>query len=433
MHKIVFILSPRHELAQIVGALYTKLFQRGTLILPILTETVKTNELAQVKRIFVSHKIIFKVVSDYSLLTALQILLKEHPDMLMTDNDLLAIHSAFVLSAHHLGLPVVVIRESTYQSKVPANFNFLFSEVLAKSNQLPRLLKKNLFYIRSIACVKPSLLKNISKLFKTVVLSNFSDQVIGQFAEYILANTKEDSVFLKEHCPRARFVRAVGNPIFDKMLKTTVNTRTETRGVFGIPANKKVILFLSGSQVEHGLITQEEKIGANRAILNAMENLKEQTYIIIKMHPVERDVFSLTWKQYYNTFMTITKFDLNKLIQASDMVITWPSTAMLDVIIARKPLIVMDFFSKKVKSMTLLSQTAIEQNAAYQVHNAAELLFALSDILADGKLKEKLEKCQRLFQLTYLSTIDGKSSERIIDAIFDAYQDYQNKNEMSLN
>ena len=263
-------------------------------------------------------------------------------------------------------------------------------------------------------------LVNIPKLVKEVILSNFQGKFVGQYANYILANTQKDAEFLRKHCPNARFVRAVGNPIFDEMLKLDGTARKDTAHRFRVPEDKKIVLFLSGSQVEHGLWTEEQKMLANRSILDSLETLCNQIHVIIKLHPVEQNVFTLTWKQHYNDFISVTKSDISRLIQASDVVITWPSTAILNVVLARKPLIVMDFFNQRAQGITLLAEMTIDHGAAHEVFNATELREALADVIANGKLKEKLQRCERVFSLEYLGTIDGKSSERIADAIVEA-------------
>jgi hypothetical protein len=419
------LLSPRHEIAQIAASLYHPLLKRGISLLPIVIEAGIGEEWIQVEEIFNKSKIVFKSFSEFHRLTALQILIKEKPRIIVTDNDLLGVHNAFVLSGKYLGIPVVVIRESTYNSKDSPNFHWMLTEALAKLNQIPRLMKKYLFYIRSVASVNPRVLRNISKLFKEVVLSNFQGQFIGQYADYILANTKDDADFLKKHCPKARFVRVVGNPIFDYMLKNDDIARTEILRMFKIPEDQKIVLFLSGAQVEHGIWTKEQKILANQSILNLLESISNQIHVIIKLHPMEQNLFYLTWKPDYDDFMNITKQNLNQLIQASDVVITWPSTAMLDIILAGKPLIVMDFYNQRAQgAMTLLSENAIDQGAAYEVFNTVELSEVLTDIIADGKLKEKLQECERIFSLVHLTKIDGKSNERIADCITEAIQEY---------
>jgi hypothetical protein len=81
------------------------------------------------------------------------------------------------------------------------------------------------------------------------------------------------------------------------MIKINTDDGKQTRLFFKIPENKKLIVFLSGSQVEHGLITREEKISANKSILATLSTLNNQTNVIIKLHPVEQNFFPVTWKE----------------------------------------------------------------------------------------------------------------------------------------
>ena len=425
MEKIIFLLSPRHEIAQIASSINEPLRKKGLCLLPIITETGKVGEWNQVNEIFNRSKIIYKSLSDFPLSNALEILKKEQPSLVITDNDLLGPHNAFVLAGNYLHIPIVVIRESTYLPKDLPNFGWMLTETLAKLNQLPRLLKKYLFYARSGASTNPMLLRNIPKLFKEVILSNFEGQLIGQYADYILANTQSDADFLEKNCSNVRFVRVVGNPVFDKMLKTVTVERKEILQSFKLPENKKILLFLSGAQVEHGILKKEQKILANKEILEILETFSDKISVVIKLHPIEEDLFPLTWKQEYDGFIIVTRYDLNKLIQVSDIVITWPSTAMLDVILATKPLVVMDFFSQRVQgAMTLLSENSIDEGAAYEVFDSEKLKETLSSLILNDKIRGDLVRREQIFSLRHLGIIDGKSNERIADSIIEAIKDY---------
>jgi hypothetical protein len=95
---------------------------------------------------------------------------------------------------------------------------------------------------------------------------------------------------------------------------------------------------------------------------------------------------------------------------------------MLDVLL-QESLIVLEFI-EKVKNKTLLSQIAVKQNAAHEVHDSNELLSVLQEIIADKEIKETMLKSQTIFKTEYLNNMDGKSNERIAEAISNAYKNF---------
>jgi hypothetical protein len=109
--------------------------------------------------------------------------------------------------------------------------------------------------------------------------------------------------------------------------------------------------------------------------------------------------------------------NLSELIIASDIVVTWFSTAMINIVIARKPLVVIDFFNERKIGLLPSIQAIADQNAALEANNANQLQESLTLINQNSDIREKLLMSQEAFHATYLNTIDGKSIKRIVDAI----------------
>lgn len=417
---VVFLLAPRLEFAALAKSLCAELSEQGLSMLSIVTITAG-NSWREVEKTLVSSKLPFIKLSDFASKTATDILIKIKPKLIVTDNDLMNIDKTFVLSGQRLNIPTIVIRETKSVLNDEVNYQWMFSEIAAKLNQFPRLMRTYLFYIRSMAAVKPILVRNIRTLFLGL-LRGFEGGIVGTYADYILANSPEDAEALRQQCPNSKFVRAIGNPRFDE---TLIVARTETKYIrkkirekFNISQNKKTVLFLSGSQVEHGGLAAEQKISANRDILSVFEGLRNATEVIIKLHPIEKNLFPLSWKPAYNEFVHITNQDLTELIIASDIIISWFSTAMINVVIARKPLIVIDFFSGRFEGGILPSIQAIaDQHAALEARNANELESNLISVLYNPQIREELKQAQDTFHKSYLETTDGKSIIRIAQII----------------
>jgi hypothetical protein len=422
--KVIFLLTPRCEVAQLAESLFRPLFERGISLLPLLTETGVVGDLKKVESMFRSSGITFKELSDLYQYTALEILLKEKPGLLLTDNDLIDVHYAFVLSGHYLHIPTLVIRESTYElSGDDLNPRWILSEILAKLNHLPRFLEKYLFYIRSMASTKPDSLASPCQLIKVLLRGSQPARVVGQFSDYILANTPEDAEFLSKRCGRALFVRTVGSPRYDETLNLqpteASEVRREIQQLFRIPPNKAIILFLSGSQVEHGMWTEKQRRAVNAQILDSLRMFSEQAHVVIKLHPIERNAFPIIWRADYDKFMSITDSGLSKLIHASDIVITWFSTAMLNVVLAKKPLVVMDFLNGRRYGILRETQSIIEHGAAIEVTDTEQLRKAISAFMRDKKLAQSLERSQEIFRRSYLGTVDGGSINRIAETVLE--------------
>jgi UDP:flavonoid glycosyltransferase YjiC (YdhE family) len=99
------------------------------------------------------------------------------------------------------------------------------------------------------------------------------------------------------------------------------------------------------------------------------------------------------------------------------MVVTWGSAAMVNVVLNKKPLIVTGVFNEQVYHCLYQIRAIGDSNAAQEVTTTDELNKAISAILTDDKLRRFLEKSQETFCSEHLGLNDGKSVERIAEAI----------------
>ncbi len=319
--------------------------------------------------------VIFRDLFDYDSKTALQILDQERPNLIVTDNDQEPVRGAFVITAHTLNIPVLILREMVMVTK--PKFDQMFLLIARKIGEFPRIFSKYFFCFRSILEIKPAYFLNLSRVFGRFI-DHLSNPTAGEFADYILTSTEEDAKLLGKLCNRPRFIRAVGDARFDSAVnlsqKERMNIREEIKRLFNIPENKKIILFLSSSQVEHGMWTLERKKRVNEEIFDLLAKFRNQADVIVKLHPVEKNIFPLIWKTDYDNVIHVTNSDLSRLIASSDLVVTWVSTAMLNVVLARIPLIVIDFFDDGITGGILLSTKAIVENgAAVEAINSRQL------------------------------------------------------------
>lgn len=414
--KVLFVFPERIEFIRIVKSLSVALLNNNISIVVLLDEH-ETNVLSE-NRI---NGVIFKDLSNYSSKNALSILNEEKPSLVVTDNDQEPIRGAFVITARYLGLPILVLREMVMVSK--PKFDQMFFLIFRKLGELPRLFTKYFFCFKSILVLKPSYFLNVYEVFKRFIY-HLSNPTAGEFADYILTNTDEDAKLLQKLCCRPRYIRPVGDPRFDDIVNLPVSEqdkiREEINRSFNISKHKKIILFLSSSQVEHGMWNEERKKQVNTEILDLFSKFQNEAELIIKLHPVEKNIFPLIWKPTYDSFIHVTDFDVSKLIIGSDLVVTWVSTAMVNAVLARRPLVVIDFYNDGLTGGVLLStQAIIDNGAALIAFSVPELYDFIHLILSDKHFVEVLQSRQDVFHNKYLKRIDGKSIDRILETILD--------------
>jgi hypothetical protein len=413
--KAFFIFPERVEFIKLVGSLSGQLLNNNVSMVVLLDEhetNVKKDRIANIA---------FKNLSEYSSKTALGILKQEKPCLVVTDNDQEPIRGAFVLAANKLGIPVLILREMVISAK--PKFDQIFILVSRKMGELPRIASKYLFCFRSILEISPTFFLDPLEVSNRLI-DHLSNPTAGEFADYILTNTEDDSKLLRKLCGRPRFIRAIGDPRFDSVANQTLSERTsireKIRKLFGIPTNKRIILFLSSSQVEHGMWSLEKKKQVNTNILDSLTEFKDDIYVIVKLHPIEKNIFSSIWKANYENFIHVTNSNLNELIAASDLVITWVSTAMLNVVLSNTPLIVIDFFNDGLTGGVLLStQAIVDKGAAIEAINITELRASISKILTDNNYMKSLLERQEAFRKDYLKAIDGKSIDKISKTVLE--------------
>jgi hypothetical protein len=413
--KAFFIFPERVEFIKLVGSLSGQLLNNNVSMVVLLDEhetNVRKDRIANIA---------FKNLSEYSSKTALGILKQEKPCLVVTDNDQEPIRGAFVLAANKLGIPVLILREMVISAK--PKFDQIFILVSRKIGELPRIVSKYFFCFRSILEINPTFFLDPLEVSNRLI-DHLSNPTAGEFADYILTNTEDDAKLLRNLCSRPRFIRAIGDPRFDSVANQTLSERTsireKIRKLFGIPTNKRIILFLSSSQVEHGMWSLEKKKQVNTNILDALTEFKDDIYVIVKLHPIEKNIFPSIWKDNYENFIHVTNSNLNELIAASDLVITWVSTAMLNVVLSNTPLIVIDFFNDGLTGGVLLStQAIVDKGAAVEAINITELRGSIFKILTDSDYMKSLLERQEVFRKDYLKAIDGKSIDKISKTILE--------------
>lgn len=218
----------------------------------------------------------------------------------------------------------------------------------------------------------------------------------------------------------------VGNPAYDFVNEGNRLHLQELRRRMGISEDHTVVLFAAPGTLKPGLYfsgfpydVYEQSLDAVLGLLKTKDNLT----VVVKLRP----------SSYKDTFIKIChklmrlrginprnviisdQYDIFKFIEASDVVVSSSfSTAGLDALICKKPLIIYD-------PHNLLQYRNfvpyVEYGAALAASNEPELATALETILYSEQTLTALGKGREALIRDYLLSIDGQSSQRVVSII----------------
>jgi len=183
-----------------------------------------------------------------------------------------------------------------------------------------------------------------------------------------------------------------------------------------IPNDKKIILFAS-----QPLPNLEEKDLITNSIFNAISKL-ENSFLVIKVHPNETDLsyYEKTAKKFnVKTFLILQSHNLYELIFVSDMVIVSYSTVGIEAMRLKKPVIAMNMMGLHD------DDPLIQSGIPIIVKKEIELISAIKYYLQTDTLSQILDKGES-FAKKEIGTVDGLSSERIVELILETKKLFSN-------
>jgi hypothetical protein len=220
-----------------------------------------------------------------------------------------------------------------------------------------------------------------------------------------------------------------GNIKHDLMYSRKGNLGPEAKGVLlkiGADISKQSILYLPAffRALKHGsnvyFSVNIEHIVLD-LILNILKGLHDKQ-LIVKIHPFDPVNIASLYNskvrgRFSNVFM-VKNADLLSLMESSSLVITSHfSSAALDAVILRKPLITLNFY--KNEDIIPFAQRGV----AVSVTKPENLLHAVNQVFEDKKLTDLPDSNRESFIYDYAYKIDGKSRERLMDLIRRLYED----------
>ncbi len=214
--------------------------------------------------------------------------------------------------------------------------------------------------------------------------------------------------FLLDHPSMApKRMVLTGNPAFEYRLKKAGLTVGQADGDNVTANGHPNVLFIS--QAAQQDYTSEKRRIHLEAVYNAARLLPDIQFAI-RLHPMESGHAHFEFiKNHALQNATIENgIDLYRAIMASDLVITFSSTAGIEAMLLDKPIIAINLVGEPVGRIPYL-----RDGAAYGVYERERLPQAIALVLADPDIRRQLSLKRQECLRRYLYQCDGQSANRI--------------------
>jgi len=219
----------------------------------------------------------------------------------------------------------------------------------------------------------------------------------------------EKRILLKHGYPR-KAVKVTGQPRYDFLAYSDeIFDRDEILEKYGLPRNKRYILWATQT---HGL-SREENLKNIKVISQALNSLKDEYHLLIKLHPNEDQRAPLYRKFLKNKeFVTIMPGETNvyELLYVSDALITKHSTVGIESIIMNRPILLTNTMGDS-KALSMYT----EYGFRWIITRKEDLVSYLNE-LETGELLDEFEKRRKIFLKDRICCL-GSATKNVIKVI----------------
>lgn len=207
-------------------------------------------------------------------------------------------------------------------------------------------------------------------------------------------------------------LKVIGSPKYDFLKAMDKKTNAEIRQRYGVASDDLLVTIITV------LLPEEEYY--IRTILASLKDFRN-VKVIIKMHPTDPVKNMAKHEKILKEMKTkgtvVINENSSKLIHASDLVVTYPSTLVYECIILDKQVIVLG-------DETNLNQPYIKDGLMRMNTSLAQLGAEVKSFLSSSKKMDPALRKQ--FISKYLYSDDGKSSQRAVGEIEEMLAKHQN-------
>ena len=402
----------------------------------IINEINKKNKIKIIWVIFQPLKIQIKESSNEKIINfsdygnAVEILNEFNPNLVITETEFFSQSIAFVLASKFKKIPVVTYCfvayiETNILTNIKSRLRLLFSkkvfgetaELEKKSNDSNMIefnIKKLKFIIETLKEIKYNKIKIyfsitsfILKQFFSTSLVPVEKQIEGKLN--LCSNTKWANYLEKNNFEKSTIV-VTGDPFLDQLFNKFKNSKP----IQNIDINKIKILFCTSPMHEHGYVNKDEE---DKIILKTIDNISKNPNfeIAVKIHP------STSSKEEYQKLINNNKIPiyqkekLAQKLEEFDVMITYgASSAILNAIMLKKPVVFLDVFSY-TKNLNLFYNELIAIKCTNLDEISQKIMFSINNEIKHEDYNEYIKM--------YLEKFDGNSAIRASDAIMSILKD----------
>lgn len=433
--KVIKILVPIHTLPNVTSVV-TSFFDN---FLPVLKEKASIRMVwfvyqpDKLKISTINFGSDVKVLDVHNYKNALEVIKQEKPDLVFASATYSFMDYAFSLASKHLGISVIsgFYSDLTFKrdrSKLIRSYTgrFLQSSIPTDTDQEEKqFMRRGRFYVYKYLFVLKTqiairmhlfdILRNFIRIFSNVFQSEKTFTFDPAFANTLHWLEGEG---LLEQLTRSGFKKSslviTGNPMYDSVFKKSQNSESSKS-----KDNVIKVLLITDALYEHGFYSLDQRNKMVKLTISEFSKYKNEISLTVKIHPSSESI-----KEYRNlidkidsTIPIYQKEDVIPFISNADIVIAFSSvtTALLYSLILKKPIIICNYFD-------IYKDPFIEDNIAFECKSPDLLCSLILQISKSNLAKDKIDD----FIKKYLYKVDGKSSERVCDAILALVK--QNKN-----
>lgn len=336
------------------------------------------------------------------------------PDIVIISNDYEYIQRSILKAAAHKGIPTVCLVSSAFGimelSDGSSRRKVVGTLQLLKDHPMS-IIKRYSFLIKTLFRTGYGLghiARTIAKDIYLPFVPQTSRYRFGGGDLNIVSTPLWEDFLVKIGIDRRRVV-VTGDISMDAIHQKLADMNQEpTRHSHG----KIEILFITSPMVEHGLWSEDMRVQVVTGVVTIIrEQLREDANLRVKIHPTSEslDVYVRLIHSIDKSVEIIQKADLLPLINNSDIVVCFGhSSAMLEAVLLRKPLIIMNLFNEGTTKNYYL-----REKIAKECRSTGELLRFIKDknytVVESGHLDAFLTK--------YFYLFDGMCSERAANHI----------------
>ncbi|MFX0084953.1 MAG: CDP-glycerol glycerophosphotransferase family protein [Candidatus Hodarchaeota archaeon] len=346
-----------------------------------------------------SVEIPFYDILDLKVKNLVQILKVFKPSCVIHFNDHASIGKAANLAAKKAGIPsIVLLLMNLTDSRDLSSIKKLF--MIKKIVKAINIHIKNYFYLIITFMSLGEWIKLFTFPIKDIAkyITRYDLRGTGN-PDKILVNGEVNRILLsKSHKGISEKIKVVGDPRYDRIIK-------ESKKLSNTISN--IILIATSSCVEHGIWSPRQRKRYISQLLKGLKSFKGEYEIIFRIHPSESplDYQKLLMENNAQSWTRIESTIPTKvLIPNAGVVISYFSTIVFEVMLLKKALVLFNPF-KEVTVMPILQEPSIPQ--ANNPHDLEKMVKALIN---------KTQYYDKILQ-KYIHSVDGRSSERIINEI----------------